>query len=190
MKKYTLQLIGYCQNIKAYELNEESANYWREKINDGDESELSEYMWGDLDDDNPIPEEAKFLNGEDEYGASCLRNEFTVLNLSDCLFNIATEDSDENIDLDDDNCPIVYEWVEADTLPSPALIVSEHMKGIVMRGEFSLEDGKELDKSKINIVISEQEFGDQILEIKYDDEEIDMDYWDLTGKGRYYYIVD
>jgi len=190
MKEYTLQLTGYCYNIKAYEVNEEAANYWREKINDGDESELSEYMWGDLDDENPIPEEAKFLNGEDECDASCLQNEFTVLNLSDCLLTITTEDSEENIDLDDDDCPILYEWLEADTLPSPALIVSDHMKGIVMKGEFSLEDGEELDKSKITIVISEQEFGDQILEIRYGDKEIDILDWDLTGKGRYYYIVD
>jgi hypothetical protein len=185
-KTYNIGLLGICEKVTIYALEEDARIYWDMNIA-SDESQIEAYLEGD-DTESPIPGEADFLEGETRDQAPCLAREYTIVNLPDCKLVINDGENEEVVDLSSDDHEVTVDWDEEDTEEIDGLVVLERMKGLIFESEIDLNE--EFDKSKLKIVLQEETNGDSLIGIFYDGEELEIMDYDLQHKGTTYEIID
>jgi hypothetical protein len=186
MSRYTIKLYGHCTETRIYELEQPAAEYWNDFLSLGEDDTLYEYLEGETT-DHPL--EADFLNGGDQYDASSLYATTTYIDTAQAKINIKKGD-EEVIDMVLNEDGVNIEWVEGDEMPSPALLVSDYSKGVFFETELELDDEKTFDKSKLRVILSEEDEGEAFVGVSYDGVELTLEDFFLTGKGRTYTIIN
>ena len=186
METYTIKLYGYCTEARIYELDKSAADYWNDLLLVGEDESLYEYLEGEATDHSA---EADFLNGDDQYDASSLYATNTYIDTSQARINVRNSD-EEVLDMVLNEDDVNIEWVEGDELPSPALLVSDYSKGVFFQAELELDDENTFEKSKLKVILSEEDEGEAFVGVSYDGVELELDDFFLTGKGRTYTITN
>jgi hypothetical protein len=184
-KKYTVSLMGNCSEARIYELNQEAVDYWDSSIG-YDTVDISDYMEGNAPED--MPEDADFLNGDDRYDAESIVKNFTTVNIPECWLVIESDnDEKEVVELCSDSHGITVDWLEEETEDFQGLLVTENKKGLIFQSEIEIKG--DFDKSKLKILLQEEEQGDAFIGLFYDEEEMDFTDYSLQHKGSYYEII-
>jgi hypothetical protein len=188
MKTYTIKLHGYCTEARIYELNQDAAEYWNNLLIVGEDESLYEYLEGEAETDDHSPE-ADFLNGEDQFDASSLYANVKYIDTAQARINVKNGD-EEILDMVLNEDGVNIEWADGDELPTPALLVSDYSKGVFFQTDLELDDEKTFDKSKLKVILSEEDEGEAFVGVSYDGVELELDDFFLTGKGRTYTITN
>jgi hypothetical protein len=186
MSKYTIKLYGSCTEARIYELDQDAAEYWNNLLIVGEDESLYEYLEGEATDHSP---EADFLNGEDQFDASCLYATVKYIDTAQARINVQNG-NEEVLDMVLNEDDVNIEWVEGDEMPSPALLVSDYSKGVFFETELELDDEKTFDKSKLQVILSDEAEGEAFVGVSYDGVELELEDFFLTGKGRTYTITN
>jgi len=188
MKTYTIKLYGYCTEARIYELDQDAAEYWNNLLLVGEDESLYEYLEGEAEADDHSPE-ADFLNGEDQFDASSLYANVKYIDTAQARINVKNGD-EEILDMVLNEDGVNIEWTDGDELPTPALLVSDYSKGVFFQTDLELDDEKTFDKSKLQVILSEEDEGEAFVGVSYDGVELELDDFFLTGKGRTYTITN
>lgn len=190
--KYIITIHGYSSDSAFYHLTKEAKEFWDAIIDTDEESLLTDYLWGDIDEDK-IPSYAMFLNGDGEFDADSFIGENSTIDLNSAYIIISDENGVQitdlpfvNPDIEDYNFPI--SWIPQEEAPDGNILhVDNMMKGMVFAGEF---EDNEFDVSKLRFKMQENFVGESMISnVFYGKDEIYNTGSDERGKGRAYNIL-